>query len=146
MRDERVGAFGLAGGVLLLLLKFTALSALTNVTPTLLLVPTLSRWSVSLALIAYPYARTHGLGRAIKDHAGWKQLVLATIIAALTAWFSFQWMGLIALVIAGITVWVAVALTLRRIPGLTGDIYGALNELVELVLVVNFAALSYPPR
>lgn len=143
MHDERVGAFGMAGGVLLLLLKFTTLGALPNPNAALLLVPTLSRWGISLALIAYPYARDQGVGRAIKDNAGWRQLALASVMAILTAWFTFQWMGLIALVIAGMIVWLAATFILRRIPGLTGDIYGALNELVELVLIVIFVAWQF---
>jgi len=138
MRDERVGAFGLAGGVLLLLLKYAALGSLPEIILTLLIVPTLSRWGMSLALIAFPYARDQGLGRAIKDNSGWRELVLATLISALTAWFTFQWMGLIALIIAGVIVFFAATFVLRRIPGLTGDIYGALNEIVEVVLLVIF--------
>ncbi|MBC8496790.1 MAG: adenosylcobinamide-GDP ribazoletransferase [Anaerolineales bacterium] len=143
MHDERVGAFGLAGGVLLMMMKFTTLSALPNPNAALLLVPTLSRWGMSLALIAYPYARDQGLARAIKDNAGWKQLVLASVIAIITAWFTFQWIGLIALVMAGVIVWLAATFVLRRIPGLTGDIYGALNELVELVLIIIFVAWQF---
>lgn len=138
MRDERVGAFGFAGGILLLLVKFSSLDALGPTSLALLVVPTLSRWGMSLALIAYPYARPKGLGRDIKDHASWKELLLATMIAGLTAWFTFQWMGLIALVVAGVTVWLSATFVLSRIPGLTGDIYGALNELGEVVLLVYF--------
>jgi len=136
MRDERVGAFGLAGGVLLLLIKFTSLEALPDTSLALVLIPTLSRWGMSLALIAYPYARPKGLGRDIKDNAGWQELLMATLIAGLTAWFTYQWSGLIALAVAGICVWLCASFVIRRIPGLTGDIYGALNELVEVVLLV----------
>ena len=61
---------------------------------------------------------------------------MATLIAGLTAWFTYQWSGLIALAVAGICVWLCASFVIRRIPGLTGDIYGALNELVEVVLLV----------
>jgi adenosylcobinamide-GDP ribazoletransferase len=142
MRDEAVGAFGLAGGVLLLLLKFTALQALGSSSLALLLIPTLSRWGISMALIAYPYARPKGLGRDIKDHAGWKELVMATLIAGLTAWFSFEWLGMVALGVSALVVWLTASFILRRIPGLTGDIYGAINELVEVVLLVVFVSMN----
>jgi adenosylcobinamide-GDP ribazoletransferase len=141
MRDEAVGAFGLAGGFLLLLLKFTSLDALQPASLALVLIPTLSRWGISLALIAYPYARAQGLGRAIKDNAGWQELLLATLIAGLTAWFTFQWLGLVALGMSAIVVWLTATFIMRRIPGLTGDIYGAINELVEVVLLVIFVIL-----
>lgn len=141
MRDERVGAFGLAGGVLLLLLKFTSIEALTNPNAALILIPTLSRWGMSVAVTLYPYVRPQGLGRAIKDNAGWKQLLLASVIAGLTAWFTFEWSGLVVMLIAAVIVAITAAFILRRIPGLTGDIYGALNELVEGVLLLVFVVL-----
>jgi adenosylcobinamide-GDP ribazoletransferase len=136
MRDERVGAFGLAGGFLLLLLKFTTLGVLSNSAAALLLIPTLSRWGMSLALFCFPYAREKGLGRDIKDHTTWRQVLLASLITIAMAWFSTQWLGLLALLVAGLTTWAVAAFVLRRIPGLTGDIYGAINELIEVVLLV----------
>lgn len=142
MRDERVGAFGLAGGVLLLLIKFSALEALPDASAALVLIPTLSRWGMALAVIAYPYGRPQGLGRAIKDNAGWKELVLATGVAGLAGWFTFQWMGLMAVVVTAATVALIAAFILKRIPGMTGDIYGAINEIVEVVLVVIFVFIT----
>lgn len=136
MRDERLGAYALAGGMLLLLIKFTSLSTLTNRTAALLLAPTLGRWGMALALPAFPYARPRGLGRQIKDHATWQEALLGTLIALAVAWLFGGWMGWIALGAAALTVWAAANFTLRRIPGLTGDIYGALNELVEMIVLV----------
>jgi adenosylcobinamide-GDP ribazoletransferase len=136
MHDERVGAFGLAGGFLLLILKFSALGELSNSIAALFLIPTLSRWGMSLALFCFPYARKKGLGRDIKDHTTWRQALLASLITLAVAWFGAQWLGLITLLVAGLTMWVTAAFVLRRIPGLTGDIYGAINELIEVVLLV----------
>ncbi len=141
MRDERVGAFGLAGGVLLLLIKFSALDALPGTSAALIIIPTLSRWGMSLAVITFPYGRPKGLGRAIKDNATWKELLLATLIAGLVAWFTFHWLGLIALGVAAVTVALIAAFILKRIPGMTGDIYGAINEIVEVVLLGLWAIL-----
>jgi cobalamin synthase len=39
-------------------------------------------------------------------------------------------------------VWVAARFTMKRIPGLTGDIYGALNELVEVAALLFVLALQ----
>lgn len=136
MRDERVGAFALAGGILLLMLKFTALSAMTDLTTPLLLAPTLGRWGMALAVVAFPYARAQGLGRAMKDHASWKQATLGTGFALFTAWFAAHWLGLIAVAVAAATLWGGVRFALRRIPGLTGDIYGALGEIIEVVVLL----------
>ena len=138
LRDERVGAFALTGGILLMLIKFTCLSALPVWSMALLLVPVLGRWGMTLAIVIFPYAREKGLGRDMKDRANWSQALLATVIALLAAWLSGHWLGLIALVLAGGVTWGIATFTLRRIPGLTGDIYGAINELVEAAVLLTF--------
>jgi adenosylcobinamide-GDP ribazoletransferase len=105
----------------------------------------IGRWGIALALIAFPYARTTGLGREIKDNARTPQAVLATVFALVVllvaARFYNPWAILAVFFIALIT-WLAVMrFTLKRIPGLTGDIYGATNLLIEttvlLALVVS---------
>lgn len=147
MHDERVGAFALAGGVLLLLVKFSALSALPSLAPALLLAPVLSRWGMAIALVAFPYARLKGLGRAVKDNASWGEVALATAItiaiSVIVYWFWGDWRALLALVIAALVVWAGARYTLRRIPGLTGDIYGALNEIVEVAVLLVLVSASF---
>lgn len=137
MRDERIGAFALAGGVLLLLTKFTSLNAQSNPTLALLLAPTLSRWVMTLAIFSFPYARPQGLGRDIKDHTSWRQLTLGAMIALPVSWFTYQWTGVIILLSVSIIIWLGGNLVLRRIPGLTGDIYGAFNELAETFVLLG---------
>ena len=141
LRDERVGAYALAGGVLLLLLKCTALAALPNRAPALVLAPTLGRWGASLAVVAFPYARPQGLGRAMKDHAGWRQAVLATFTALVAAWCASGWVGLVVLVLAGAVTWAGARFARLRLSGLTGDIYGAICELVEMTVLLILVAL-----
>jgi adenosylcobinamide-GDP ribazoletransferase len=147
MRDERVGAFALAGGVLLLLVKFSALSAIRPITPALLLAPVLGRWGMAIALVAFPYARPEGRGRAVKDNAGWRQAVLATLFSLLiclaVAWWWADWRVLLALAVATLVDWAGARYTLRRIPGLTGDIYGALNEIIEVAVLLVLAGASF---
>jgi adenosylcobinamide-GDP ribazoletransferase len=141
MHDERIGAFGFAGGVLLLLLKVALLTALPGRATALLLTPTLARWGMTLGIVLFPYARAEGLGRAMKDHAGGTQAALATVIALATAWFGGGTLGLAALALTGLLVWAVARFVLARIPGLTGDIYGALGETAELVLLLFFAVV-----
>ncbi len=142
MRDERVGAFGLVGGVLLLLLKFTSLSGLPQAASVLILIPTLSRWGMVLAIYAFPYARLQGLGRLIKAHTTSKEVLIASLSALAIAWWSAHWLGIAASVGSMFVVWSVARFMLRRIPGLTGDIYGAINELVEVTLLLVFS-ISY---
>ena len=137
MRDSRVGAFGVAGGGLLLLAKYAALVSLPHLSG-LLLAPVMGRWALSIAIFAYPYAREKGLGRDMKDNVGWLQVILATVVAFLAALLFAGWMGLIAIAISGIILWLGASFILRRIPGLTGDSYGALCELTELAVLLLF--------
>jgi adenosylcobinamide-GDP ribazoletransferase len=140
MRDERVGAFGLAGGVLLLILKWSALVASRDRTVALILALTLSRWAISLALATAPYARTKGVGRDMKDHTSVGQVLLSTLIAIGIATLAGRWLGLIALLAAALTTWLAVRLALSKLPGLTGDLYGATSELIEAIVLLVYAA------
>ena len=81
MKDERVGAFAVVGGVLLLLIKFLALWSAQDRLAACLLAPMLGRWGMVLTIVLFPYARPEGLGRSMKDHAGWREMLLATLIA-----------------------------------------------------------------
>jgi adenosylcobinamide-GDP ribazoletransferase len=146
MRDSRVGAFGVAGGALLLIVEYGALQAtiaapIDRIAP-LMLAPVLGRWIVALAITLFPYARAEGMGRAMKDHARWPQAVIATLVTVVVAWLAAGVYGLIEMIVAlavgGLAVWFA----LRRVPGLTGDLYGALCMAVEVVVLVCLAGIT----
>ena len=142
MRDSRVGAFGVLGAVVVLLLRFNGLTALSDpwLVAGLLLPPTLGRWAMALAIVAYPYGRATGLGVAFKEGSSWRQVALAGILAlGLAAALWWPW-GMAALpVAAGLTA--SLARFMRgRLPGLTGDCYGAINEVVEIVVLLMVVA------
>ncbi|RUA17422.1 MAG: adenosylcobinamide-GDP ribazoletransferase [Clostridia bacterium] len=141
MRDHRVGAFATAGGGLLLLTAFASLTAIqpARMGPALLLTPVFGRWAAAQAIVWLPYARSQGLGRAMKDHARWPQALLATLILlpAFIFWPTASLhAGLAALLMPGLIL----LITLRRIPGLTGDIYGAIITLTEIAVLIAFTA------
>jgi adenosylcobinamide-GDP ribazoletransferase len=140
MRDERVGAFAVIGGVLLLLVKYSCLAALTTRLSALLVAPTAGRWAMALAVVAFPYARAEGAGRWMKDNAGWWQVSLATVTVVATAILAAGWLGLIVVAIAAVATAATAGFVLRRLPGLTGDVYGALCEAVEALALLAFVA------
>ena len=80
-RDESVGAFAVAGAATLLLLKFAALGAVWAPPAAYILAPLMGRWVMSVSVALFPYARAEGLGRAMKDSAGWPQAVVASAIS-----------------------------------------------------------------
>lgn len=139
MRDSRIGAFGFAGGALLLLTKFAALLSLENRTAGIMLAPLLGRWGMAMAIVFFPYARQQGLGRDMKDYASRSQAILATATVLVTSWLIARWPGWLALILAGLTLLAWIRFVQARIPGLTGDTYGAACELLELMVLLFFA-------
>jgi adenosylcobinamide-GDP ribazoletransferase len=147
MRDSRAGAFGIIGVVLLLLVKYVSLNSLPSAFITFLLIfmPVVSRWAMVYAIFVYPYARPSGLGTAFKQATRWPQFTAATVITAVVAVALlpiFSLMGI--LVMFGVWIITAVfsAYLKRKFSGLTGDTYGAINEVAEAMVLV-FASLVY---
>jgi adenosylcobinamide-GDP ribazoletransferase len=136
MRDERLGAFAFAGGILLILLKYTTLTSIGNVSEGIILATTLSHWSMALAITFFPYARPTGIGRDIKNMVRQKDFILATIFTLLVLIVVNPWEGLICFIAITVMVYVVSKLMLRLLGGLTGDIYGTINELSELLVLL----------
>ena len=139
MRDERVGAFALAGGVGLLLVKVTALGAVADPRVGLILAPVLARWGMTLAIISFPGARPVGFGQAVKENTNWRQVALATVITFAVSVGLAGWWGLVLAGLLAGGVWVIARFVMGRIPGLTGDIYGAICEVSEVLVLLVMA-------
>ena len=140
LRDEHVGAFAVAGGILLLMLKFAALSSLEHSASALVLACVIGRWLICLAMLFFPYGRPQVLGRTMKDHVGRWQGWLATLTAVLAIGAIAPLFGSLAVVAALIVAGWAARFALKRLPGLTGDSYGAICELGEVAVLVVWAA------
>ncbi len=145
MADTSVGSFGIVGVIILLLIKYTALLTLPIGLrmEALLLVPLLSRWTMVYAIFVFPYARKDGgLGQTFKQQATWQKLVIATLIVLAVSGGLLRWQGTILMVIAWIIATTLGYFLRSRLGGLTGDTYGAINEIVEVVtlMVVPFIA------
>lgn len=145
MKDSRVGAFGIIGVSLLLLVKYAALNGVPSdwFVPTLVLMPVLSRWSMVYVIFAYPYAKPSGLGRVFKNEASLTGFLVATVITLAIAVMPAQLPGLI--IMFGLWIMVtAVAFFLNtRFGGLTGDTYGAINEVAEVLVLILTSLLAH---
>ena len=135
MADSKVGAFGIVGVVLLLLLKYVSLSSVP-VLPALLLMPTLGRWAMVSAIFTFPYARSTGMGTSFKQGANWQRLTIATAIALIAAVVLLKWWGLVLMTILWLIIFGIGTLFRSRLGGLTGDNYGAINELAEVLVLL----------
>ena len=142
-RDSRVGSFGVVGVTSLLLLQWAALGALPSSqrVDCLLVSLALARWTMVLAIVAFPYGRAEGLGRVFKDQASPLALLGATLIAGGMAIGLLGLSGVMAFALTAMATWMFARYCLRRLPGLTGDTYGALNCLVETLVLVALPPL-----
>jgi adenosylcobinamide-GDP ribazoletransferase len=138
MKDSRMGAFGVVGGVLVLLTEYAAIQSSINLFSALILSTTLGRWASPLVIYAFPYAREDGLGIEMKSNVSIREIILATLIAGITAWLVSGWMGFILMFGAAVVAFLVALYTLKLLPGLTGDIYGTVTTLVEMLILVFF--------
>jgi len=147
MRDSRVGGFGVVGGCLMILLQYVALSVVPEEQrmAALLLMPTISRWTIVYAIFAFPYARQQGMGKIFQGGTNWPWLAIATAIALAA---SLTLMGLEGLAVMAAALLAAILLAnflSKRLGGLTGDTYGAINEVntVAVLILIPLITWSY---
>jgi len=140
LRDTAVGAYGILGAIILMLIKYVALSVLPDKGGwvALLLAPVLGRWAMVYVTACFPYARSSGVGWLCKAHISWRELGWATVTVLVIAFASGPALGLAALVAVGTCATLFARWTMAQIPGLTGDVYGASGELSELVVLLVF--------
>lgn len=143
MKDPHIGTMGTLALILVLGLKVLALAALGKDLPLLLatvfLAPLLGRCAMAALLAWMPPARPEGLGAlfhaAIRPWHAWGGLVLG----AGAAFALLGPRGGIPVALAGaVTLWLAISAR-KKIGGMTGDILGAGNELVELATLIGIA-------
>ena len=148
MHDSHAGAFGIVGVVLLLLVKYVSLSSISAplMMATLIFMPMVSRWAMVYAIFAYPYARPSGLGKVFKQGASWRIFTVATLITLVVAVAMIPLWRLTGLVVMFgvwlITVVMAVYFK-RKFAGLTGDTYGAINEVAEVSVLILVTLLGW---
>jgi len=135
MSDSKVGAFGIVGVVLLLLLKYVSLSA-APILPALLLMPTLSRWTMVSIIFTFPYAKRYGMGLAFKQGANWQRLTITTVISLVVAVALLKLWGLVLMAALWLIAFGIASYFRSRLGGLTGDNYGAINELTEVLVLL----------
>jgi adenosylcobinamide-GDP ribazoletransferase len=109
----------------------------------LLLMPTIARWTMVYAIFAYPYAREQGRGKIFQEGIKWPWLAIATAIM-LGSCLGFMGLNGLAVMAAAMLVALLVANWLSgKLGGLTGDAYGAINELVEVSVLILIPLITW---
>ena len=146
MRDSRVGAFAVAGAGSIILLKYGVLVSLLSLPGpakewALALFPMASRWAMVVALAAFPYARSQGLGSPFHQGGIWPATILAGAVAVIAALLAAGFGG--AAILLGVTglAWLLGRGMAAMLGGLTGDAYGAINEVSEVAALAAAVAM-----
>lgn len=143
MKDSRVGSNGVMAFFFLALLKigFTATMEESAYMLCLVAIPTAARYGTLISVLEFPYARQNGMGKAFATYARPYTLVWG-FLAALVPLLCIHEVYFILLGAAMATALVANTYITKCLGGVTGDTYGAVTELTELVLLGICAALS----
>ncbi|MDT4289683.1 adenosylcobinamide-GDP ribazoletransferase [Methylomonas sp. MO1] len=135
MKDPASGPIAVSLLVLVLILKFAALTAMfeqTRFAP-LLLAPVLGRAAILGLMLTTDYVRPQGLAEALLQQLprSLVRWVLATSVLITLVFLGFP----AVLSAGGILFWLRQS-ALSRLGGVTGDVYGAAVELTEAAVLI----------
>jgi adenosylcobinamide-GDP ribazoletransferase len=144
MKDSRVGSYGVLALVLVTLARWSALTALLvygDHWAALVATGAISRAPMALVMALLPNARGSGLSHATGRPAPGVAVVALGLATGL-ALAVLGWSALGPLVVAAGIMVVLSVVALRKIGGQTGDILGALQQLVEVGCLTALAAAA----
>jgi len=144
MKDSRAGSWAVIGMMMLLLGKWLALREIPVSSATwLILPPVMGRWAMVLAAYGFPYARqSPGVGGHYRQGLGRSQVMVASVVAVVTG-LVFWWPAALVIVVPlAVTAIIALWAAPRLGGGLTGDVYGAICEITELIALLALGRLA----
>jgi len=164
MKDSRVGAFGVIAALFMLLLKFAGLYylfqqheeqgvSLSWLVLAIVAATMWSRWWMVISISSWKPARAEGMANLFNGvkHQYISVMTAISLFIYLMALMIYVittdgnlyyvWLSLLIPICTAIVGWLIAKWLKRKLGGLTGDTYGAMNEIVEalnIVLVVIF--------
>jgi adenosylcobinamide-GDP ribazoletransferase len=145
MRDSRIGTYGVLALLVSFIAKCSALASLplTEIIPALVVAHTLARAAIPAVTANMPFARDDGLGRSA-GRPDTASAVIAAVIAIVIALLCLPFgIAVLAVVITALAAGAIALLAWRQIGGVTGDVFGAIEQTAEtavlLVLSAQFA-------
>jgi adenosylcobinamide-GDP ribazoletransferase len=144
MKDSRVGAMGVVGLVMLLLLKYLSLFNLPLELKSagLIFMLAAGRWVQVVLAVSCRYLRgQEGTGAVFMEHAGERELLIASgsLIAVALVLFGLQ--GIFMIFLLGISAMLLIKYFEMRLGGVTGDVLGASSELIEVFSLLMVLAV-----
>lgn len=140
LKDVHIGAYGVVGATLLLLVKWLAISEAPW--PGLLAAPVLGRMALVYVTAAFRYARPTGMGAAFKAQLSPRYVAIAAATTLACVLLLGTRGGALAAGVSWLAAWAIGAWAARLLGGgITGDVYGLACEAVEVVALLSWGAL-----
>lgn len=145
MRDSRIGTYGVSALVISLLGRIVAVASLTPAGAVAGLVGahTLGRLAAVVSMSVTPPARNDGLGRSWMSVGTRGEVWSAVASGAVLALLAVGWLAVVSLGIVALVVLAIRAITIRRIGGVTGDVLGACEQTVEILVLMLVAGAAW---
>lgn len=134
MKDSRVGVMGVVTIVCMLMIKWVGISGIeTNRALLLILVPAYARAGMLCGIRFLPYGRTEGTGKAFFEEPlvlrDFWALGLLVLLSGFLSWTGL-WLIVFFVLCTGVVLW----FYRKKMGCITGDMLGALCEVLESVL------------
>jgi len=144
MRDPHAGAIGVLSMISVIFLKIAFIASLRPLDSalSLILMTTISRWSMVTAISFFPYAREQGKAKIFMDGKNNKFLILSTLLTMIIIILSSPFAGFAAMITSCAAVIVIGKTISLRIGGITGDVLGAINEINEIIILLTIILLQ----
>jgi adenosylcobinamide-GDP ribazoletransferase len=140
MKDSRIGAMGALALIAVLSLKATWIGAAGDGwLRAIWLAPILGRWADIYGIFWFPPAREGGMGRSFQSQVRRADFIFATAATILLSVALGGAQGLVALALVWLVSQLLAMWWTRDLGGLTGDTYGALCEIGEVVVLATLA-------
>lgn len=144
MKDSRVGAMGVIAALLLILLKTAALQEAMNlqILEWLLFPPLLARTLLILAIWHWPYLSETGMGSGMRDGLNRIKLAIGVLLSMGVGYGLGGMKGIFLFLLILLAGWLFLRHIMKRLGGLTGDVYGALVEGAECLTLLGLLIMG----
>ncbi len=145
MKDSRVGAMGVVGLVMLLLLKYLSLFNLPLETKSagLIFMLAAGRWVQVVLATSCRYLRgREGTASVFIEHAGERELLVACGTLLIASLVLFGLPGVFLTFLLGLAAILLIKYFEMRLGGVTGDVLGAASEIIEVLTLILVLAIA----
>jgi adenosylcobinamide-GDP ribazoletransferase len=139
MKDSRIGSYGATALVLSLLARYLLLASLPleHFSSYMILSQVLCRWtSLPLSYLLPPAREQAGQGARIARLTSKSSLAFASLFSFVIAALLLRWSAIAPILLAILAVVLTGWFYSRKIGGVTGDCFGATNQLAEIAIYI----------